>query len=386
MTRAVIEKIVAGGSGLARTPDGVVLVRAVLPGEVVETGPHVRRRGALWSDNPIILEPSADRIQSVCPYFPSCGGCDFQHASRKAELEAKRTATADTFRRIAGYVIDVEWAEGVAELPSEGYRNSIRIQGGAGWLGYCEKHSHRIVDIEDCPIAMKPVRAGIREARAESARIPVKSATLRCGDDGSLVSILTSHGRTLLKGGPLTIGFQGRSYRVDPRSFFQVNVRAAELIARDLRAILPAGPRLVDLFAGVGTFALALADRYETVLGLEIAREAVADFRINASALPHVLMETWDASRGLKVPLDTADVVIVDPPRTGLPERLKAALDGSRGPLPCCLAYISCDPATLARDLAELAGAWSIVGPVRLYDMFSRTAHVESMAILEPKR
>lgn len=386
MTRAVIEKIVAGGSGLARSPDGVVLVRAVLPGEVVELGPCVRRRGATWSDTPTILEPSADRIEPACRYFPVCGGCDFQHASRRAELEAKLAATTDTLRRIMGFAVDVRWAEGVDTLPALGYRNSIRIQGGAGWLGYCEKHSHRIVDIEDCPIAMPAIQAGILEARAEAARSPVKSATIRCGDNGSRVSILTSPGRTVLKGGPLTFGFLGRDYRVDPRSFFQVNVRAAELIARDLRALLPSGPRLIDLFAGVGTFALALADRYDSVLGLEIARESISDFHSNAAGLHHVRMETWDAARGLKLTLNPADVVIVDPPRTGLPVRLKATLDGTRGPLPRRLAYVSCDPATLARDLAELAGSWSLSGPVRLYDMFSRTAHVEAMVILEPKR
>lgn len=386
MTRVVVEKIVAGGSGLVRTSEGVAFARAVLPGELIETGPLVRRRGALWADSPAVLEPSPDRVAPACPYFPACGGCDFHHASRRAELAAKLAATADTLRRVGGTEIPVRWADGIDDLPALGYRNSIRIQGGAGWLGYCEKHSHRIVDIEDCPIALPPIRAGIATAREAARRMPVKSATLRCGEDPEPVLILTSHGRTTVTGGPLRIRLAGRDYRVNARAFFQVNARAAGLIVRDLRDRLPPGPRLLDLFAGVGTFALALADRYDEVWGLEIAREAVEDFRVNAGDAPHVKVHAWDAARGLKFPLASADVILVDPPRTGLPERLRAQLATAGGTGASRLAYVSCDPATFARDLAALAGSWRLAEPVRAYDLFSRTAHVELMAILEPQR
>lgn len=386
MTRHVVEKIVAGGIGLLRTDEGVVFARAVLPGELIELGPLTRRRGTLWADAPTILEPSPERVTPACRYFPTCGGCDFQHASRAAELSAKLAATADTLRRISGRDVAARWADGIETLPPLGYRNTIRIQGGAGWLGYCEKHSHSIVDIEDCPLGQPPIREGIRAARAAAAREKVKSATLRCGKDEELVMILTSHGRTRMTGGPLHIELAGRSYRVDPRAFFQVNTAAAGLIVRDLRADLVPGPRLLDLFAGVGAFAIALADRFDQVSGWEIAREAVDDFRFNASGLANVDMATWDAAQGLKVPLAPTDVVIVDPPRTGLPDRLRSSLTDEGNARPRQLAYVSCDPATFARDLAALAGCWRLSGPVRLYDMFSRTAHVELMAILEPQR
>ncbi len=390
--RLHIEKIAAGGWGVARTPEGTVFCRAVAPGEEVEAGRLEKRRGILWAQECRVLEPSSARVEPDCPLFPLCGGCDFRHMTYGAELEAKTAATAETLRRVAGRPIPLDPLPGPDALPPpHSYRNTIRIQGGAGYLGFCRKNSVEIVDVEDCPLAQPAIRRAMPGAREEARRMQTKSVTFRAGFDsaeadprgepGALCVIKTSHGRTAVEGGALHLPLAGRLYRVSPRSFFQVNTEAAGRIVDHLRSALPAGPRLLDLFAGVGSFALALADRYDAVWGAEISKDAVMDFRENARGNPRVKIVAWDAFRELPEPIRPDDVVVLDPPRTGLPRILVGKLSRER---PRALAYVSCDPATFARDLALLRdGGYRLAGPVRPFEMFPRTAHVELCAVME---
>jgi 23S rRNA (uracil1939-C5)-methyltransferase len=465
VVRAVVERFAAGGYGLCRTSEGVIFVRGAIPGEEIEITRVERRRGVGWARAWRLLTPSPDRIASVCPHFPTCGGCDFHHVTYERELEAKRQVTAETLRRLSGLAIEVEGpiVPHTGAQPLE-YRNTIRIQGGAtdgrpssarqdaasqeggatdgrpssarqdaasqegggGYLGFCEKESNSIVDIRDCPIAAKSIREELPLRKAKALEDIPRSVTFRAGqagpDDSSpAVSVVTTwNGRTEIEGGatdgrpppapqdaafaaggPTGVRLLGpgpgfvwirlldRLYRVGPRSFFQVNTAVAEEVIRDLRELLPPGRRFVDLFAWVGTFAIALADRYERVEAYEISRSALDDFRVNAEGLAKITIREWDAARGLsgpstmpalKEPLERDDIVIVDPPRVGLPDRLTADLVRMR---PSVVAYVSCDPATLARDLKALVAAgYAVARPVRLYDMFPRTAHVESLAIL----
>lgn len=362
-----------------RSPDGVVFVRGVIPGERIAIGRTTRKRGVLWAESRAIVEPSPDRIEPLCPYASECGGCDFHHVRYERERREKARTARETLRRIAGRELPV--SDDVATAEPLGYRNTIRIQGGAGYLGYCRKESNEIVDIEDCLIAAEPVRAEIRRRRARSAGRPPKSLTIRCGSEpGDVCAIETAHGMMRASRTGVTIRFLGRDYRVSAHSFFQVNVAVAEMIAAAMIERLPAGPRLFDLFAGVGTFALALAGRYERVVGFEISKGAVADFRVNASDAANVEVREWDAARGLKEKILPSDVVILDPPRTGLPSKLAAALARSS---PAAMAYVSCDAATFARDARLLLDAgFSLDGEIRLFDMFPRTAHVELFAVL----
>jgi 23S rRNA (uracil1939-C5)-methyltransferase len=443
---AVVERFAAGGYGVCRTAEGVIFVRGAIPGEEIEITRIERRRGVGWARAWRLLTRSHDRIESVCPHFPLCGGCDFHHLKYERELEAKRETTAQTLKKISGLAVAVEgpFVPRTGARPL-GYRNTIRIQGGAGYLGYCERESHSIVDIADCPIAADAIRAEIPNRKAKAIAQPPKSVTLRAGEAGPhdptlAVSVLTtSHGRTEIESvtpgreldtdvrkessvppctpssydnslysnvadlqtvpvgtapvGTVWIRLLDRAYRVSPRSFFQINTEVAGELIGDLRDLLPPGRRLFDLFAGVGAFAIALADRFERVEAFEISRSAVDDFRANAAGLTNLSIQEWDAARGLgervarggatqalkKCP-GQDDIVIVDPPRVGLPERLTADLARLR---PSAIAYVSCDPATLARDLKALVAAgYEFARPVRLYDMFPRTAHVESLAIL----
>ncbi|MEK8023710.1 MAG: hypothetical protein AAB229_07875 [Candidatus Hydrogenedentota bacterium] len=359
----------------------------MIPGELITIGQLVRKRGVFWAEEVRIVEPSPDRTEPACPYASDCGGCDFHHMTYEREKTEKILMTRDTFRRIVGR--DLPVSDRVEALEPHGYRNSIRIQGGAGYLGYCRKESNEIVDIDDCLIAMPEVREEIRRRKARNAGKPPKSLTIRCGTTpGALCTIETSRGAMVVAGGQdragrITVMFLGRSYRVSPHSFFQVNIAIAERIALAMRDQLPPGPRLLDLFAGVGTFALAMSDRYQTVTGCEISREAVEDFRHNAAGVGNVEVREWDAAKGLRDRVAREDVLILDPPRTGLPRRLADALAHAS---PAALAYVSCDTPTFARDMRLLLDSgYELNDNVRLFDMFPRTAHVELFAVLRKK-
>ena len=384
-----IERIVPGGHGLLRTEEGVVFCAGVIPGELISCRIGRRRRGVAWASDIKILEPSPERREPPCPHYASCGGCDFMHMTYAAELEAKRAMVEDALRRIGRLEVEVApFDERFQTVEPYGYRNSVRLQGSAGKLGFCRKETEDVVAISDCLIAAPEVRAEIRcyvEGRAETEFTP-SSVTIRAGSDSAVSVVETAPGMTRIAGETLRFELLGRHFHVSPASFFQVNTRVAEWLIADLRVLipaigLPASSRLLDLFAGVGTFAISLSNFFGTITGYEIAKSSIEDFRINACDLPKIGISEWNAANGLKEPIESDDIVIVDPPRAGLPDRLTDDLASS---VPRALIYISCNAATLARDLKKLVSAgYHVEGPARVYDMFPRTSHVETLVILK---
>ncbi|OIO30812.1 MAG: hypothetical protein COS94_09630 [Candidatus Hydrogenedentes bacterium CG07_land_8_20_14_0_80_42_17] len=384
-----IEKIVNGGWGLARTDGKVVFIRAVIPGEIADVKKYEEKKGILWATEFELTETSPERISSECPYFPLCGGCDFQHMSYSVEQKLKLESIREVLKKICGESaekFELKWETGI-DIPIEEYRNTIRMQGEDGYLGFCKKSSNDIVDIEDCRIAARKIRDDIAYRKALAKEKNVKSITWRVGsgieqNSSEMTVVMTSRGNSYLEGGSVNFKFGEVIFHVSPNSFFQVNLDIAEQMVNHLKNNLPNGARLFDLFAGVGTFALCLKEKYEKVIGMEISRDAVNDFQTNIklNSAKNIEFQNWDAARGLKEPLRTDDIVILDPPRTGLPEKLIANLLKSK---PRKIAYVSCDPATFARDLKSLFKAdYRLDGAIHLFDMFPRTAHVELLAIL----
>ncbi|HOO78347.1 MAG TPA: hypothetical protein PLI51_03970 [bacterium] len=384
-----IEKVVAGGYGLIRDDGGVVFCRAVLPGETVEAEVTGKAKGIRWAEVREVLEPSPERTVPVCPFFPACGGCDFQHMEYGRERAIKEGIAGEVLRRIMRREVQIDpFSRAFGELPALEYRNTIHLRGADGALGYYRKKSRKIVDIGDCPIARPRIREALgRWSLRQAARTPDK-LTLRAGnvagESGAepLLAVAEYGRERVVEGGALEMELAGNRFRVSPDSFFQMNTAAAELVVDDLRETLPEGGRLLDLFTGVGLFAVSLAERFPEVLGFEIHPSAVGDFRHNRRNLANVEEISWDGAQGLGGLIREGDVILADPPRGGLPERLIEEL--LRGH-PRALAYISCNPATFARDCGVLLEAgYGFLGPIRLYDMFPRTAHIEIMGLLSP--
>lgn len=383
----VVERIVAGGWGLVRGGRGVVFARGVLPGERVRLTDIRRKKGTAFARAALRLEDAPGRTSPGCGYSTVCGGCDFQHATYEAEREAKREMLRDALRRIARAEIDV--AE-VVPSPSLDARASARMQGGGGHIGYFARETNDLVPIESCPVLAPPLRAAFPSLLDRRGHGWVRTLLYRT--DGTHVLARSTGPKRWEEAwigeappdGRLHYRIAGREFLVSPTSFFQVNPAiAGRLVEFAGEALLP-GPatRLWDLYAGVGLFGLALAEKYERVLLLEISRSSLADAKENAERLAppgRVEVETWDAGRGLPKDVLPSDDVILDPPRVGMAEKLTEDLL-ARGPRRILL--IECDLASFARDFGRLAAAYRPAGPVRPFDMFPRTAHLEAAVLL----
>ena len=367
-----IEKLVYGGDGLARLPpaaDGrrqAVFVPFTLPGELVRVELLPPARGRVAAQLLDVLEPSPDRIAPGCEYFGRCGGCQWQHTAPERQLALKREILLETLQRTGG----VAWPGAVALHHAEawGYRNRIRLQAipGVG-VGYYQHQSRRVLPITHCPIASPELSRGLAELAAQP---PLRREEIELAVDND--------DRGLATEGPLEFAVAGHRYRVSAGAFFQVNrFLAGELVAAALGEA--SGQTALDLFSGVGLFALPLAVRFETVEAVESDPAAVADLRHNA-ADARIRVAHFDALDYLRAREPGAvDLVLADPPRAGLGAELVEAIIALA---PARLHLVSCDPATLGRDLRPLLAAGYQIRAVHLFDLFPQTYHLETVVHL----
>ncbi|HVA65249.1 MAG TPA: class I SAM-dependent RNA methyltransferase [Terriglobales bacterium] len=372
-----IEKLVYGGDGLARlppAPDGrrqAVFVPFTLPGELVRVELLPPARGRVAARLLDVLEPSPDRIAPGCEYFGRCGGCQWQHTTPECQLALKREILLETLQRTGG----VAWPGAVALHHAEawGYRNRIRLQAipGVG-IGYYQPQSRRMLPITHCPIASPELNRGLAELAAQP---PLRREEIELAVDNADGGLTAE--------GPLEFAVAGYRYRVGPGSFFQVNrFLAEELVAAALGEVAPgqaSGHTALDLFSGVGLFALPLAARFETVEAVESDPAAVADLRHNArgARIRVAQLHALDYLRGREP--GAVDLVVADPPRAGLGAELVGAIVDLA---PLRLHLVSCDPATLGRDLRPLLAAGYQIRALHLFDLFPQTYHLETVVHL----
>ncbi len=399
-----VGKPAVGGGCVARAPDGRVLfVRHCLPGEIVRVrvtsvGAHLARADAVE-----VLGPSPGRVAPPCPHAGPgrCGGCDWQHASLEAQRAMKASLVEEALRRLAGIeaTVVVEPAPDGAAL---GWRTRLRYGADpAGRLGLRRHRSHRLELVEGCPLGTDEVAAAEVARRRWPGAIDVE-VLVPAGGSG-VVTVRRRPGRQprLAKVGlPVVVAgaparrqpaageVLGRRFEISPGAFWQVHHQAPALLASAvLTALEPgSGERVLDLYAGVGLFAvhLALAVGISgSVLAVEEEAAACADAARNSSDLPQVDILQRRIDADLVAALAPADIVVLDPPRAGAGAAVMGAL-GELRPAPRRVAYVACDPASLARDLrAACAGGWRLA-ELRAFDLFPMTEHVEMLAVLEP--
>ncbi len=373
------------GEALAETHDGKpVFVFGGIPGETVTAEVVATRRGYIAARVTGVAEPSPHRVEPACPYFGECTGCQWQHVTYERQLEMKRETLADALHRVGG--LDVE---PLLTLPSPdllGYRNHARftVSKQGGRLGYVHKERRRHVEVEEC-LLMAPwinhALASLQGHVAETTQLSLRYG-VHTGDyllqptfqdmDVPLASGQKHYHEALL----------GHRFRVSSPSFFQVNTRQAEqmaeLVMDQLR--LDGSQTVVDAYAGVATFAVLMADRARCVIAVEESKSAVADARVNVEGIPNVeLRQARTEDVLLELAAGGVDAVLLDPPRAGcMPGTLDALLDVP----PERVVYVSCDPETLARDLAVLTAGPFRIEQVRPVDMFPQTYHIEAVATL----
>jgi 23S rRNA (uracil1939-C5)-methyltransferase len=384
---ALIEKWVYGGGGLARIDGRVALVPFTLPGEKV----RLEDRGGVHAKLLEVIEPAPERVSPPCPVFARCGGCHYQHAPYEFQLARKSEILREQLKRVGK--IDYRGEIEVVSGPPYGYRNRVQLHiAGSGQgrrLGYMAAGSHELVAIEECPIASPGVNRAIAEMRARlgDPRFPpfVRSLELFTNEAEVQVNVVESDRRVARaffdwceSSDALEYATEFGSFRVSPRSFFQVNRFLVEkLVETSLGE--SGGDSALDLYAGVGLFAIPMARRFQSVTAVEGAGSATRDLEFNASRAggANVRVERARVEQFLERTEARPEFVLADPPRSGLGRTVVAELLRLAPPR---LTIVSCDPSTLARDLAALAG-YSIER-LTMIDLFPQTYHLETVAQL----
>jgi len=389
-----VEKLVYGGDGLARLDGNVVFTPYVLPGEraVVET---VRQKpGLLWTRPLDILEASPERVPAPCPYFGRCGGCHYQHAAYASQLLVKREILIEMLRRV-GKIDPPGEIEIVSDEPWQ-YRNRAQFHTQAGRIGYLEPRSHALCAVEKCPISSPKINA-ILAALVEMAgdrRWPgfLRSLEVFTNETDVQINVLETDRPVArrffewcaermpgLVSGALEYPLDGVHYRVSSGSFFQVNrFLAGRLVAVALDGL--SGDTAVDLYAGVGLFSIPLARRFGDVTAVESGAGAARDLRWNVEQAGLALTAVQAPAADYLVSLDRApELVLLDPPRAGIGKEMVRRLGELQPPT---IVIVSCDPATLARDLAGLLAGGYRLDKLTLVDLFPQTYHLETVAVL----
>ena len=395
----------AGGSCVARAPDGrVVFVRYGLPGERVRVRVTSSTSKYLRADAVEVLTASPDRVEPPCPYARPgrCGGCDWQHVALGRQREMKAGLVAEQLRRIARTEREVVVEEVDGAPDGLGWRTRVTFAvSHDGRPGLRRHRSHDLELVDRCLIAAPGVEQVGAERERWHAASSVEVATTAAGDQRVVDVVRGSRGRPRVPevdagvvvdgrpaGGPqgLRHSAGGRRFEVATGGFWQVHVGAAEaLVAAVLEALdAQPGESVVDLYSGVGLFAALLGDAVGptgSVLGVEQNARACADAARNTADQPHVHVRTAEVGPQLVARLAPPDLVVLDPPRVGAGQAVTAALAALR---PRRIAYVSCEPASFARDAKVLLDAgWTMPG-LRAFDLYPMTEHVELVGVFEP--
>ena len=411
VVRLDVERLTLGFDALARAEGQVVFVPYGAPGDTVEAEPTERRRDWLRARIERVVVPGPDRVLPGCAAFPTCGGCQWQHVTPAAQRAAKRDIVAEQLRRIAG-LADVEVLPTLAAPDAFGYRGRVSLVAEGRRLGYHRARSHALVEVDACPIADPAVSAHLGTARAWAAalRVPLRRVTVSAAPGGvALVAatdaapgepdvrateellvreaavrgaVLRGGGARRVVGDP-TVRVEveaGLALEIPADTFSQVNPAGNRLLVAAVLALggFRTGERALDLYCGAGNFGLPLARRGVLVHGVERDAVAVAAAEENAARLGLATAHFTCApvARALARIADTYDAVVLDPPRAGAADVVDA-LGRLRAPR---ILYVSCDPATLARDARALRAHGHRLARVQPLDLFPQTFHVEAVA------
>ena len=400
MILARIDSMAYGGYGVARVEGFVHFVPESVPGDLVEIEPVIRKKHHGFSRLCRIVEPSPLRTDPFCPYFGECGGCQLQHIQYEEQKRIKKKIFIEQMKRIGG-LTDISEPE---ILGSQTGRTRMRFHLHHGKIGLYRTRSHTLCPIEACGIASPQVNAVLQEIHKSLMRNRKKlngTITILTSPAGALIAAALAEseaqdlyrslghavqGCTILKqkkrivlGEPyLAMPVQGLRIFVPPDAFWQVNPEINELLVGGICEFMQGSDRVMDFFCGCGNITLPLSRVCGHVVGIEWDRPSIEAARHSASEAGIGNASFFEAD-ALKAEMQDADGMVLDPPRSGLPAALIRKITGHR---PRKIAYVSCNPSTLARDLRLFVESGYRVISIRLLDMFPHTHHIESMVFL----
>ena len=376
-----MERILPGGMGLAHAGGKTVFVALAAPGDRVRVRVEREQGNVLFASIVEIITPSPVRIEPPCPYFGRCGGCDFQQLTYEAQLAAKSEMIRDCLHRIAR----LENVPDIVVTPSpKDWRYRMRatwqIDQEQRTIGYYERGSRRVCDVVDCAVLQPELQAKLEEVRAtERHQFPpdLKHLDVVAGENGVSLAPEFADFET----SELSLTVRGEVYRYNAKAFFQINPSLLGPLIDFALAGAP-GENALDLYSGVGLFTLPLARSFKQVLGVEsnavasrFARRNLQDAGLINARVITAGVADWFRS----APVRNVDFILLDPPRAGAEsEVIKGMLDLH----PPHISYVSCDPATLARDLRKLFAAGYRIESIGAFDLFPQTHHVETVVRL----
>jgi 23S rRNA (uracil1939-C5)-methyltransferase len=376
-----IERILPGGMGLAHAEGKTVFVSLAAPGDRVRVRIDREQGNLLFASIEEIIAPSSVRIEPPCPYFGRCGGCDFQQLTYEAQLAAKAEMIRDCLHRIAR----LDNVPDIFVTPSP---NEWRYRMRAMWqidreqrtVGYYERGSRRVCDVADCAVLRPELQAKLEEVRAtEWAKFPpdLKHLDVVAGENG--VSLAPPFAEFQTSELSLIVG--GEVYHYNAEAFFQINPSLLGPLV-DFALGNASGDTALDLYSGVGLFTLPLSRRFKNVLAVE-SNPAAARFarrNLQRAGLTNTRAITATVTEWIRnTSTQTVDFILLDPPRAGAES---AVIKGILDLHPPHISYVSCDPATLARDLKKLFTGGYSIDSISGFDLFPQTHHVETVVRL----
>jgi 23S rRNA (uracil1939-C5)-methyltransferase len=386
-----IEKLVFGGDGLARLGTQAVFVPFAAVGDQLRVRITEVERNYARGVIEEIITPSPTRRTPPCSHFGVCGGCQLQHLDYRAQLVAKAEFVRESLRRLGG----IEWEREIEVRHADefGYRARAEIKvahnaDGEPRIGYFRAGTHEVCEVDHCPLLLPAAQRELQHLHTEHHLIPHDATRvyLTVGDEGVIVTPATGENARAAEIDALGTAHQciaGMKYAFGVRSFFQANrLLVEELVNVTLGEAR--GKLAVDLYAGVGLFTLQLAQRFTQVYAVEGNRAAASHGTENARVnnLSNVRYEAISVEAWLKYKAATLacpDLILLDPPRAGVGPQVIERLAAIAPP---AITYISCDPATLARDLRLLLNHHYRIASLTALDMFPQTFHVETVAQL----
>jgi 23S rRNA (uracil1939-C5)-methyltransferase len=399
-----LEKLIYGGDALGRLSDGcAILIPFGLPGETVRARGTDEKRGHVRAELVEMLEPSPERIVPRCKHFGICGGCHYQHLSYLKQQMAKAGILRDQLIRIGK--IGNPPVQPIVPSPREwNYRNHVQFHlTETGKLGYVDAHSRSILPITECHLPETRLN-DLWPTLEFDPGLGLERVSLRLGVDGETLLVLESDrseipeleleadlsvvhiaaGDTVVMAGDdhLVMQVNERLFRVSASSFFQINTDIAGKMVDYLLAHTPVSPEatVLDIYSGVGLFSAFFAPHIGRLIGIESSSSACEDFAVNLDEFGNVELYEAPAEEVLPTLDVNPDIAILDPPRAGLEKRVLEALLALA---PGHVAYVSCDPSTLARDASRLIAGGYRLAQVTPFDLFPQTYHIESISIFE---
>lgn len=391
-----IHDLAHGGDGVGRLDGKVIFVPGTIAGEIAQVEIVDDRADFAKARLVEIIEPSPHRVQPLCPHFDACGGCQWQFFDRARQADAKRNTLVGQLQHL-GRVDEPPVEEIVMPGPAFGYRNRMDFSVSGGRPALAAWRSRDLVGLDEC-LLLSPVLAEVFENLGDLGR--ARSVTLRCAEatgdvlvvltgrapghiDGWGVPVVRPDGRSVVGGRVHLTELVGEaSYRITAGAFFQNNTHGAAALVEIVADLLNVdrSDRLLDAYAGVGLFGCTVGRRAGSVICVEAEARALADLEYNlednAVPAPEILVAPFEDIEG-----ESWTVAVVDPPRSGLRRPGVVSVTAAR---PRAIAYVSCDPASLARDTRYLDEQGYDLRRVVPVDMFPQTYHLEAVALFEP--